>query len=207
MKHISLWGVIIGCLLMVGGYPLPSEAAAPESKKKESSSKILREAPEDLLAWASHYLTSLHTLTGRFTQIASDGRRSSGQISAQKPGLLHVQYDAPNTLEITADGRSVLIADKRLKTRDVYSIGQTPLKFLLKDTLDFTRDVRVLDVAKDNRGGFSITFNDTSTLGGTSRITLMFAPQKPNPLTQWVILDPQGYETTFRLSQVSTTKR
>ncbi len=206
MKRVSLWGIVICSLLSVGGYSLTSQAAAPENKKS-TSKHHLRENPEELLAWASDYLTSLHTLTARFTQTTSDGREASGALSVQKPGLLHVQYDPPSTLEITADGKSVMISDKRLKTRDVYSIGQTPLKFLLKEKLDFTQDVRVLNVQKDAHDGFNITFNDSSTLGGTSRITLMFAPQKANPLTQWIIRDPQGYETTFTLSRVSTTER
>jgi outer membrane lipoprotein-sorting protein len=181
--------------------------AAPSKAQKGSTTRPLTMTSEDMLAWASNYLTNLHTLTARFTQKTSDGRKATGQISAQKPGLLHVQYDSPNTLEITADGRSVLLEDKRLKTRDVYSIGQTPLKFLLKDKLDFTRDVRVAEVGENGRGGFNITFNDSSTLGGTSRITLVFDPRKTNPLTEWIILDPQGYETIFTLSQIHATTR
>ncbi|MNL70830.1 Outer membrane lipoprotein carrier protein LolA [compost metagenome] len=47
---------------------------------------------------------------------------------------------------------------------------------------------------------------DRSTLGGTSKITLKF-DLIANELRQWVVLDPQGYETSVSLYNLDTRRR
>jgi outer membrane lipoprotein-sorting protein len=161
--------------------------------------------PQAALERVNSYLNSLTGLTGDFVQMGADGRRSQGRFHLLKPGRLRFDYAAPARLEIVADGRSVAIRDRRLNTQDLYSIGQTPLKFLLKERVDLARDTRVLDVAS-RPDAIRVTLEDRSTFGGTSRITLIYDPLK-SVLTQWSVMDPQGLETTVVLSNLTADRR
>jgi len=154
---------------------------------------------------ANAYFSTTSTMIGDFVQIGGDGRRSEGKIYVQRPGKLRFEYALPATLEIVADGMSVAVVDRKLGTKDVYFINQTPLKFLLKDQIDLSKDAQVVSVTND-ANAVSILIEDKSTFGGTSFIKLMFDPAKFT-LKQWQITDPQGYETLVSLFNVDLTKK
>ncbi len=154
---------------------------------------------------ANAYFSMNSTMIGDFVQIGGDGRRSEGKIYVQRPGKLRFEYALPATLEIVADGMSVAVVDRKLGTKDVYFISQTPLKFLLKDQIDLSRDAQVVNVTSD-ANAVSILIEDKSTFGGTSFIKLMFDPVKFT-LKQWQITDPQGYETLVSLFNVDLAKK
>jgi outer membrane lipoprotein-sorting protein len=99
----------------------------------------------------------------------------------------------------------VAVRDKRLATQDNYLIGQTPLKFLLKERIDLRRDVKILGVSS-RPDLIRVTMEDRATLGGTSRITLHYDP-RADRLRQWVIIDPQGYETSVQVANLDTDRR
>ena len=48
-----------------------------------------------------------------------------------------------------------------------------------------------------------LNLEDKSTLGGTSSITLYFDPEVQN-LTQWRIVDPQGFQTMVTLNKIGS---
>jgi outer membrane lipoprotein-sorting protein len=144
-------------------------------------------------------------LIARFTQVGGDGRRLGGELYLQRPGKLRFEYDPPATLEVVADGSSVAVRDKKLATQDLYSISQTPLKFLLREQVNLGRDIRITDVEQDG-DSVRLTLEDRSTLGGTSQITLYF-DAKVEQLTQWRITDPQGFQTAVLLDKVDRTKQ
>jgi outer membrane lipoprotein-sorting protein len=154
---------------------------------------------------ANAYFSANSTMIGDFVQIGGDGRRSEGKIYVQRPGKLRFEYALPATLEIVADGMSVAVVDRKLGTKDVYFISQTPLKFLLKDQIDLSHDAQVVGVTSDPNF-VSILIEDKQTFGGTSFIKLMFDPVKFT-LKQWQITDPQGYETLVSLFNVDLTKK
>jgi outer membrane lipoprotein-sorting protein len=149
-------------------------------------------------------LNAMNSLIGDFVQVNASGRRSSGKIYVQKPGKLRFEYDPPSPLEIVADGTSVVIRDRKLNTQDLYSLSQTPLKFLLRDRIDLARDTKLLDI-RNEPDRTTVTIEDKSTFGGTSRIALLF--DKAQALRQWTVRDPQGYETTVTLSNLDLTRR
>ena len=151
------------------------------------------------------YLNSLTQLTGSFTQIGPDGTRNDGKLYMRRPGKLRFDYNPPSPLEIVADGRSVILRDRRLATQDLYPLGQTPLKFLLADHIDLRRDV-ALKSAKLEGDSYVVVIEDRSTFGGTSRVALYFDP-KVTSLRRWVVTDPQGYDTTVMLSNLDTSRR
>jgi outer membrane lipoprotein-sorting protein len=154
---------------------------------------------------ANAYFNGLHTLVGDFVQVGGDGRKLGGKIYLQRPGKLRFEYAAPATLEVVADGSSVAVRDRKLATQDLYSIGQTPLKFLLRERIDLTKDNRLVDVGSD-ADGVRVVLEDRSTLGGTSKISLFF-DDKVETLTRWRIVDPQGFLTTVTLSNLDRSRR
>ena len=127
-------------------------------------------------------------------------KKTTGKLYVQKPGRMKFEYAPPAVLEITADGTSVAVRNRKLATQDEYFIGQTPLKFLLKSEIDIARDTKILDVSQ-SATATSITIEDKATFGGTSRIKLIFDPQT-NVLKQWTVVDPQGYETVITLANI-----
>lgn len=149
---------------------------------------------------ANTYFNGVKTMVADFSQTGSDGRRSKGELSILKPGKLRFEYEKPSPVQIISDGKSVAVRDRKLGTQDLYLIGQTPLKFLTRATIDITRDTKVLDV-EDGMSGAIITIEDKATMGGTSRIRLEFS-KEPFELKRWTVSDPQGGDTVVTLSNV-----
>ncbi|MEZ0168888.1 outer-membrane lipoprotein carrier protein LolA [Microvirga sp. TS319] len=154
---------------------------------------------------ANAYFTNLNTLVADFTQVGGDGRRTGGTLYLQRPGKVRFEYDPPATLQVIADGRSVAVRDRNLATQDLYSISQTPLKFLLRERVNLGQDIKITGISSEPNT-VRINLEDSSTLGGTSRITLFFDPDVQN-LNQWRILDAQGFQTVVVLNQVQKGRR
>ena len=179
----------------------PRPAAAKPAPKPAAASVDDREA----IQRANQQLSSVSTMIADFVQVAGDGRRSEGKLYVHKPGRMRFEYARPATLEIISDGTSVAVRDRKLATQDVYLIGQTPLKFLLRDKIDISRDTKVLGV-ESKPNAVMILIEDKATLGGTSRIRLVFDPAT-FALKQWTVSDPQGADTVVSLFNVDTASR
>ncbi len=178
--------------------PVATQAKAPA---KSSAPTTQGEAVERLNA----YFNGFSNLQGDFIQVSADGRRFEGKLYIQRPGKMRFEYRPPVTMEVIADGTSVAIRDKKLATQDLYSIGQTPLKFLVKERMDLARDSVVMGTS--TKGDMlSVRIEDRSTLGGTSKITLNY-DLAANELRGWVVIDPQGYETSVSVYNLDTQRR
>jgi outer membrane lipoprotein-sorting protein len=181
---------------------------APRPIVTASAGPIARVEPlpnSAVIERANAYFTGLSTLVADFTQVGGDGRRMGGTLYLQRPGKVRFEYDPPATLEVIADGRSVAVRDRKLATQDLYSISQTPLKFLLREKVNLGQDIAVTGISSDG-GSVRINLEDRSTLGGTSRITLSFDPQVET-LSEWRIVDAQGFHTVVRLNKVERGRR
>lgn len=146
---------------------------------------------------ASAYFNAITTLEADFVQTGGDGHRVTGRLYLSKPGKVLFDYDPPSTLQVIADGFNVAVRDRTLNTQDLYLIAQTPLKFLLAPHVDLARDTRILDVVV-GEDIVQILAEDRFTLGGASRIELMF-DRADFALRQWIVDDPQGYQTVVTL--------
>jgi outer membrane lipoprotein-sorting protein len=176
-------------------------AEAPAKPARSSAPLSQAEAVEKLNA----YFNGFSNLQGDFIQFSPNGQRVEGKLYIQRPGKMRFEYHAPVTTEVIADGTSVAIRDKKLATQDLYSIGQTPLKFLVKERMDLAKDSYVTGTS--TKGDIlSVKIEDRSTLGGTSKITLNY-DLAANTLRQWVVVDPQGYETSVSLYNLDTQRR
>jgi outer membrane lipoprotein-sorting protein len=178
-----------------GGEPLVITPAATDKPALNERAIIER---------ANAALNATTTLSADFTQVSGDGRRLTGLVYVQRPGKLRFEYAKPSTLEVVSDGSTVLVRDRKLNTSDPYPISQTPLKFLLSSRIDLSRDATVRSVGGAG-DGVQVTIEDSSTLGGTSRITLTF-DKDVTDLKRWRVTDPQGYTTTVSLSDVEKNR-
>ena len=151
----------------------------------------------EIVAKANDFLNTTRFMSADFVQIGPDGRRSEGLLVVQRPGRMLFRYKPPQHMEIIADGRSVAVRDQKLGTQDLYLISQTPLKFLLADHIDLSKDTKVKRVEIDGRAA-TIEIEDKATLGGKSDITLVFDPESFE-LKQWTVIDPQGFHTLVSL--------
>jgi outer membrane lipoprotein-sorting protein len=183
----------------------PAPAAQPAQTAPVRSKPAPPATREEAVERLNAYLNSFTTLQGNFIQHAANGKRLEGRIYIQRPGKMRFEYEPPATTEVIADGTSVAVRDKRLATQDIYSIGQTPLKFLLRERMDLAREGTLKGASIDG-DLLSVRLEDRSTLGGTSKITLKF-DLVANELRQWVVVDPQGYETSISLYNLDTRRR
>ncbi len=182
--------------------PSVSTAQASPSQSGYSS---LPETEEEVVERANSYFNHLTVLSGRFTQTSSNGQMQQGKLYLQRPGKVRFEYDAPSNLDIVSDGSKVAIRDKRMGTQNLYSISQTPLKFLLNDNVRLDRDLKLLGAGLTAKNAVIIV-EDRSTLGGTSRITLYFDPSVSN-LQRWEIEDTQRTKTSVSLSSLDRSRR
>jgi outer membrane lipoprotein-sorting protein len=158
-----------------------------------------------LVEKVSAYLSSMHVMSGDFIQVAADGRRGKGQFYIQKPGKVRFEYEPPSPVDIIADGSSVVVRDRKLATQQLYPLSQTPLRYLLQDRIDLLRDTNVTAVYADEVY-VTVVVEEKQALIGTTRLTMMFSA-KDFSLKQWVVTDPQGYDTTVALSNLDLSRR
>ncbi|MGP0094900.1 MAG: outer-membrane lipoprotein carrier protein LolA [Xanthobacteraceae bacterium] len=158
-----------------------------------------------LLDRISNYLSSVHTMVGKFVQVGPDGGKTTGDFFLQKPGKVRFQYDPPAPTEIVADGQSVAVRDRNLNTQDVYELSQTPLRFLLADHIDIINDTNLVAMTPDDNF-VSVVIEERNLVAGTYRLMVMFGA-KDLQLKQWTITDPQGYDTTVAIYNLDTAKR
>ncbi|WP_248310305.1 outer-membrane lipoprotein carrier protein LolA [Bosea sp. 117] len=153
----------------------------------------------------NNYFNSFKTMTGTFVQVDPDGTRKQGEFSIFKPGRVLFEYDPPSQIVLVADGRSVSVRDKRLKTQDISPLSQTPLRFLLSENLDLARNGNVTGVYQDDVFA-TVVLEENQPMVGTYRLMIMF-DAKTMQLKQWTVTDPQGYDTTVAVYNLNTSVR
>ena len=199
--------------------PVPSQGQAPQAVQganpvtnpfaallgKPSSAGALSAEQRAIVERVNSYLSGVQMLTGNFIQVGPDGSRTQGEFYISKPGRVRFEYDDPSPIELIADGSSVVVRDRRLATQDVYPLSQTPLRFLLADHVDLTKDTHLIAVYADDVF-VTVVAEEKSGVVGTSRLMIMFSA-KDMQLKQWTVTDPQGYDTTVAVYNLDTSKR
>ncbi len=146
---------------------------------------------------ADHF-ASVKTMKGEFVQFGPRGEQTGGTFQIARPGKIRFDYEPPAQFSVVADGRNVVMNNKKLKTYDMYPLSKTPLKLLLDEQIDLSGD-RVKSVKVDP-DLVTVVMADKSVFGNAS-ITMMFDPNT-NALRQWTITDAQGKDTTVMLFNV-----
>jgi outer membrane lipoprotein-sorting protein len=180
--------------------PQSGPQATPKADTKADPAKVEEPPSIDRI---NAYFNGMRGMRANFVQTSPDGRRFGGVLHLLRPGRMRFEYAEPATLEVVADGRSVAIRDRKLKTQDVYFIGQTPLKFLLQPRIDVAKDSKVTSL---RRVGSEIVLmlEDRSTFGGTSKIRVVFNGAD-YALKEWMVSDAQGNDTRVALANIDLT--
>jgi outer membrane lipoprotein-sorting protein len=158
--------------------------------------------PQQIVQNANGYFNGMKSFVSDFVQVNEDGRRFKGKLFVERPGKMRFDYAPPAKVVIVSDGSTVAIVDERLKTKDRYSVSETPLKFLIQKRIDLGRDLKVIR-ARTTDDEATILLEDKTTFGGTSRVNLMFDRQTFT-LTGWSITDAQGVTTTVQVANIVT---
>jgi Outer membrane lipoprotein-sorting protein len=148
---------------------------------------------------ANHF-SSVKSMTGEFVQFGPNGEQTGGKFFLDRPGKLRFNYEDPSPIRVIADGKAVVIGNRKLKTWDLYPLSKTPLNLLLADKIDLSQKM-VRDV-KEEPDLTTIVLGDRSVFGD-STISLMFDP-KTYDLKQWTIRDAQGKDTSVMIYNVKT---
>ena len=101
--------------------------------------------PEDRtdLKRVAAYLDGIHSMSARFQQVASSGGLSFGKIYLRRPGLLRVEYEPPVPVLLVSDGAWMDYYDSELDQLTQVPLDQTPIWFLVQQTIDFSPKVTV----------------------------------------------------------------
>jgi outer membrane lipoprotein-sorting protein len=176
-------------------------AIAPQAGHAATDPTATGGSTADALARVNDYFNGIRTMSGDFVQFGPTGRRAEGSFVIARPGKVRFQYDPPAKLDIVADGKSVVVRDKRRATQDVWPLSKTPLRFLLADKIDLTRDAKVTNVSVDG-DMITVTIQE-STVFGDGKLTLLF-DAKTTELKQWTVTDAQGLDTTVAIYNLRT---
>ncbi|MEW6122143.1 MAG: outer-membrane lipoprotein carrier protein LolA [Pseudomonadota bacterium] len=178
--------------------PAAPTAIAPVQQDQD------RAGPETLQK-VSDYWNKVQVLSGNFVQVDPDGSRKTGDFYMQKPGRVRFEYDAPVPLELISNGQSVAVRDRKLNTQDITPLSQTPLRFLLADNIDLSRNANVVGAFKDNLY-VTVVMEEKVPMLGTYKLLLLF-DAKDYTLRQWIVTDPQGYDTSVAVSRLNYNAR
>ncbi len=159
----------------------------------------LTEEESAVIGEISAKLASIQTMNGEFVQFNPDGGQQQGKFFIARPGKVRFQYDPPATVSVVADGKSVLVFDKKLQTYDIWPLSQTPLRLLLDSGLDLATSDRVqrVSVAPDL---VEVELQD-ETRFSSGTLNLIFE-RGTYELRQWTVTDQQGLQTMVTLYNV-----
>jgi outer membrane lipoprotein-sorting protein len=144
-------------------------------------------------------LSQVQTMNGEFVQFNPDGQQLQGQFYIARPGRVRFQYDPPATIRVIADGKSVLVFDKKLQTYDIWPLSQTPLRLLLDPNLDLSTSEKVTAVGVAPDLVEVVLQDETRFSAGT--LNLIF-DRTTHELRQWTVTDQQGLQTMVALYNV-----
>lgn len=154
-------------------------------------------APVEAKAIADHF-SSVKSMSGDFVQSGPRAERTSGRFFLQRPGRIRFNYAGQSGVSLIADGKSVVVYNKKLKTSRLYALSKTPLNLLLADKVDFSGNR--LKSIRDDGTQVIIKLADKSVFGN-SNITMTFDRESLD-LRRWTLTDDSGHNTTVTISNV-----
>ena len=180
-----------------------TSATPPQMQQQLPAFTQPQTVPQDLAA-VDAGLNNTASFSGRFAQYGADGSYATGTVHLQRPGKVRFEYDDPNPLLIVSDGVTLVQHDKALETFDRVPLSATPLNYFLKENVNLANDTEVVSFQK-LPGQWWVTARDGSgQLDGA--ITMAFNPATM-ALSEWVIMDEFGGQTTVRLSELRYNER
>jgi outer membrane lipoprotein-sorting protein len=181
--------------VIAGGLALAAFAPAPLTAQTEFTPEQVAD-----LERVNEYLNGLGFLQGRFIQVSDTGGGfSEGNFYMAERTRLRFEYDPPIPLIFISDGGFVGIANSELETVSQYPIGATPLRVLLRRSVDLTADANITAVERVPGQLRVVATEDDGVAQG--ELTMVFSDPGLE-LRQWIIVDAQGRRTTVALREV-----
>jgi outer membrane lipoprotein-sorting protein len=174
----------------------PPGGAAPNSAAGAAPAAPSSDQPE--VARVEQYLNSIRTLRARFVQVSNDGT-ARGTFYLSRPGKLRLEYEAPVTVLLIANGGMLQQYDTRLGQGSYVALDSTPAGLLVAEQIRLSGAVTVVAV---QRSGDQLDVALIKTRDPRAgRITFSFQAQ-PLQLARWSLVDGQGRMTRVTLEQV-----
>ena len=179
------------------------QAAWAAGNANATDTNVITDDERAVLSDISAKLSSIDTMDGEFVQYNPNGDQLQGKFFISRPGRVRFQYDPPTTVSVIADGKSVLVFDKKLQTYDIWPLSQTPLRLLLDKDLNLATSDKVtrVGVAPDL---VEVELHD-ETRFSAGTLDLIF-DHSTYELRQWTVTDQQGLQTMVALYNVETGK-
>lgn len=156
------------------------------------------ESPD--LARLKAHLTSVQTMTAKFTQTDAKGRVETGTLQMKRPGRIRFEYCGGDVL-LVADGKRLNFLDYQVGQKSSWPLSKTPLGALLSGSPDFNGKAEILP-STDSR----VVVARAKNASQYGQVTLAFLRNASAPgglqMYGWTAIDPQGHRTTVRLSDV-----
>jgi len=152
------------------------------------------------LARLKSFITSVQTMTAKFTQTDSKGRTDNGTLELKRPGRVRFAYSGGDLL-LVADGKRLTFIDYSVGQKSSWPLSKTPLGPLLSASPDFNGKAEILP-STDSR----IVVARAKNASQYGQLTLAFLRDSSAPgglqLYGWTAVDPQGHRTIVKLSDV-----
>jgi outer membrane lipoprotein-sorting protein len=152
----------------------------------------------EIVARIEAWLQGVTTLRARFTQLAPDGRMSTGRVFLHRPGRLRFDYDPPSRVQLIATDWRLIFVDWAARQVNVLPLSQTPLAFLLDEKVQLSGELEVRRVQR--RAGEIALEVVRAKEPDQGRVVMVFAEQ-PIELRRWAVTDPQGLTTTLLIEE------
>lgn len=143
-----------------------------------------------------NYLNNLGTARARFVQTTHNGTQLVGTFYLDRPGKLRFEYDDPVEDFVVADGVFIYFYDAEAGEQSNAPIGQTLADFILRDELDFGKDITVKSY-KDQAGLIQVELVQTAD-PEAGELILGF-DKDPFSLKKWRVIDAQDLITEIEL--------
>jgi len=149
----------------------------------------------------SSYLNGLRTAKADFTQLNSDGSRSTGTFYLRCPGRARFEYNSPAETLVMAGGGQVAIFDGKSNTGpEQYPLRRTPLSVVLARRVNLN-DANMVVGHREEGPNTIVTARDPEH-AEYGNIQLVFS-DNPVQLRQWIITDASGSRTVVDLDDLA----
>lgn len=157
-------------------------------------------ATETSLDTLSSYLNGLAAVEASFVQVNADGSKAKGTISIQRPGRARFDYAAPDDSLVLASGGMVAIFDaKSNQPPEQYPLARTPLNLILAKEVNLS--VAKMVIGHREVGTTTRVLAQDPKHPDYGTIELVFS-ENPVALTQWIITDDIGNQTSVTLGDL-----
>ena len=150
------------------------------------------------------YLNSIKTLQAELIQISSNGEVETGRLLIQKPGNLRFEYDPPAQHLVIASGHLFVVIDKKSTAEPQrYFTSQTPIGYLLEETVKLTHNPAVRSFLAENSDIHISIIDNNKLIAG--ELELIFS-KNPTKLKEWTITNYSGEQTRVLLEKLIINK-